>query len=139
MGHKLVNGKGKTAYGRNLAHAKLTASQKALFVAQAARGETAFAPSATQLARAMGISPAIVSKAGKLRDHPALEADVAAGRTSVAMAVKLIPAVTSEVTAPVLVTAATVGLPPVTDDLIDHVIAQAGPARVWDHLSAALD
>jgi hypothetical protein len=58
------------------------------------RGEVPLDSSASQLARGLGISPTIVSLAGKLQGHPALEAEVAAGRLSVTAALKMIPAAT---------------------------------------------
>jgi hypothetical protein len=92
MAISLANGKGKVVYGHSLAHAKVSASQKALLAAQSARGEVLLALSAAQLAKGIGVSAGLVSRAGKLQANPALEAEVNAGRLSVAKAVKLLGA-----------------------------------------------
>src|ERR1700751_928140 len=91
MAINTVNGKSALS-GHSLAHVRLSASQKGLLIAQAARGEDALKSSASQLARGLGVSQAIASLAGRLQGHPALEAEVAAGRLSVTAAVKRISA-----------------------------------------------
>jgi hypothetical protein len=125
-----VNAAANPVSGRYLAHNHMSPVERAFQAADLFMGEKRLAlPTMTQAALLVRVNVTYAWWALKrLNERP----DIVAG---------LIPLVpprhVAAKTQPAL-GPATVDLPAITDILIDQLIAQAGPAQVWDRLAAAI-